>query len=253
MSNYRFVSPPTSRLSRRNTANTAMTATSTARRTTPGEQHEESDDLFGDDMVTYEIDGVKTKIHLRKHPDISREKIDIFNKIRFGSSEEDTVSCNLLLLPSHFIPLITPPTLPGQVTQKPPSPLELNQTQIFKHIMSLDEHQLRPHGERQAGADRNDIFFRLGNPPSPKSLRQRKKKVQLNMNSTSASDDSPMMMGGIDLNKFGVSFKDDLYGVQDDEDIVDEAILNDGSLQTYDFIQHQRRGAVTKVKTINKA
>lgn len=224
-------------------------------RRTPGEEHEVTDDLYDDDQITFEIDGVKTKTRLRKNPHISREKIDHFNHVRFGVSHEGTNICNLLLLPGHFIPFITPPTLPGQVTQKPPSPLVLTQKEIFDHIMSLDAHQLFQQSERQAAADRNDIFFRIGNPPSPKSFRQRKKKVQLNtlttMNSISGdSADSPLLLGSLSMsektNPFGVSFKDDVYGVQDDEDVVDEAILHDDSLQKYDFIK-QRRGGVTKV------
>lgn len=254
MSNYRFVSPPSSRLSRRGVL-TAGTTTLTNGRRTPGEVHETNDDLFDDDQITYEIDGIKTKTRLRKNPHISREKIDHFNEVRFGVTHEGTNSCNLLLLPSHFIPLITPPTLPGQVTQKPPSPLVLTQKQIFDHIMSLDADKLFRQSERLAEADRNAIFFRIGNPPSPKSFRQRKKKVQLNalntINSISAdSTDSPLMMGSLSMsektNHFGVSFKDDVYGVQDDEDAVDEAILHDDSLQKYDFIK-QRRGGITKV------
>jgi hypothetical protein len=213
---------------------------------TPGEEHELGDDLFGDDLLTYEINGVKTRVHLRKHPNISRGKIDQFNKIRYGSSEEGTSGCNLLLLPHHFVPLITPATLPGQVTQKPPSPLVLTQNEIFDHIMSLSEQELRNHDGRPAKADRNEMFFRPDNPSSPKSpQRQRKKKVQLD--ATSGSESGMVMMGDLkDVIRFGVSFKDDAYGVQDDEDLVDDAILHDDNLQKYDFIK-QRRGGVTKL------
>lgn len=233
MSNYRFVSPPTSRIGNRKRDK---------KNRTPGEEHEIGDDLFNDDLVTYEINGIKTKVHLGKHPTFSREKIDCFNRLRYGTCEDGTSANNLLLLPQHFVPLITPPTLPGQLTQKPPSPLVLTQNQIFDHVMSLSEDQLKQGAERTLEIERNEIFFHHVEPSSPKHTRTRKNKSKP---TTGVNEESDQSLSADELGfhdsasdtKFTVSFKDDVYGVRDDEDLVDEAMQHENSLQGYDFIK----------------
>lgn len=235
MSNYQFVTSPTSKLGLRKRDNLPRT---------PGEEHEIGDDLFNDDLVTYEMNGVKTKVHLRKHPTFSREKIDCFNRLRYGASEDGTSAHTLLQLPQHFIPLITPPTLPGKPAPKPPSPLVLTQNQIFDHVMSLSEEQLKQGVERTIEAERNAIFFNHveATAASPKATRRRRKKTKA---AASLNEESDQSLTGDDLGfrdsvsdaRFSVSFKDDVYGVKDDEDMVDEAMQHENSLQGYDFLR----------------
>ena len=246
MSNYRFVSAPTSRIGnrKRDKANR-----------TPGEDHELGDDLFGDDLVTYEINGIKTKVHLGKHPTFSREKIDCFNRLRYGTSEEGTSAHNLLLLPQHFVPLITPPTQPGQLAQKPASPLVLTQNQIFDHVMSLSEEQLKQGVEHSIEADRNEIFFHHVEAAAAKTAREaareaaraRKKRAKASAanlgneesDQSLSADEMGFKDSAADL-RFTVSFKDDVYGVRDDEDLVDDAMQHENSLQSYDFIKQAK-------------
>jgi hypothetical protein len=145
-----YVSAPPSRLSKRERKSIR----------TPGDEHAHGDDVYQDDIVTYEINGVKSRIHLRKHPTFSREKIEHFNKVRYGSSEEGTSGYNLLLLPRHLVAYITPPPpSAGQPVDPPPSPLTLAQQEIFDHIMSLHNEDILRGEEHTLEDDRNDIFF----------------------------------------------------------------------------------------------
>lgn len=244
MSNYRFVSPPTSRIGHRKRDKALRT---------PGEEHELRDDLFNDDLVTYEINGVKTKVHLGKHPTFSREKIDCFNRLRYGTSEEGTSDNTLLLLPQHFIPLITPPTQPGQLAQKPPSPLVLTQNQIFDHVMSLTEEQLKQGVERTIEADRDAIFFHHVEASTAKAAREaareaaraRKRRAKASASLNLGNEESDQSLSADEMGfkdstsdlRFTVSFRDDMYGMRDDEDLVDDALQHENSLQGYDFIK----------------
>ena len=233
MTGFRFVSPPTSRLGSRKHDKSVRT---------PGDHLELGDDLFGDDLLTYEIDGIKTRVHLNKRPEISREKVEHFNRVRHGSSVDGSSAYNLLLLPKHFIPLITPPTLPGQVLQKPPSPLVLTQRQMFDHIMSLSVDELLRASELSAEAERNNLFFHHESPPFSPQQRS-------GMMDSTGSLQSGSLKGSLDSTggsfrvgspsgKAGVSFRDEVYGLKDDEDIEDGG---GASLQNYDFIKSKKK------------
>lgn len=237
---------------------------------TPGEEHWQGDDLFKDDLMTYEIDGVKTKVHLRKHPEMSRQKIDHFNRVRYGSTADGTSSYNLLLLPQYFVDHITPITAPGQVTQKPPSPLVLSQQEIFDKIMSLSLEQLFFTAGNVAERERNELFF---NPQSPsnspqRQRRNRKKRFEGHEDdafSPSGKDGSLAEFSRIteedglaSTSRYGVSFKDEIYHPRDvekdREDENEEGERDEGaaaeSLQAYDFVKKRRNARATVTQTM---
>ena len=269
----------------------------------PGTAHTQEDNLYKDDLMTYEINGIKTKVHLRKNPQLSREKIDHFNRIRYGSSSDGSDTHNLLLLPSYFVSYLTPPTLPGQITQSPISPLELNQTQIFDYIMSKSIEELVFTTENSIQRERNEMFFDpLCSPISSPTAstgggaaqrrRNRRNRISSSQNEDSLyspsklssadeftylSDDERGIRGGIvsqegrergggrgkgsgtnvwndqakageglagiKMNRFGVSFKDQVYTVEDEEDLVDHAVTagtEKNNLQNYDFVKTKK-------------
>jgi hypothetical protein len=220
----------------------------------------DGDSMFKDDLITYEINGVKTKVHLRKNPTFSREKIEFFNRLRYGSGADGSSSNTLLLLPQCFVTYITPKTLSGQVAQHPPSPLTLPQKEIFDHIMSLSMEELTYSAADLTQRDRNDMFLNAPSSPSAKPRRQRKKKNGTAGSSLEDSGFSPLGKeslaeftlgsdeeGGGMGSRFGVSFKDDAYGVKDDEDEADGGGMHTDTLQGYDFTKPKRRNAATLV------
>jgi hypothetical protein len=229
---------------------------------TPGEDWD-VDSMFKDDLITYEINGVKTKVHLRKNPTYSREKIEFFNRLRYGSSAEGTSSNTLLMLPQCFVAYITPKTLPGQVTQLPPSPLTLPQKEIFDHIMSLSMEELSYNAGDVAQRDRNDLFLNMPVSPTSPKRRHRKKRGGTGLSSLDESGFSPMGQeglgeftlgsdeeGGGGGSRFGVSFKDDVYSVKVDDNEEGHAGgvgLHLDTLQGYDFTKPKRRNAATLV------
>jgi hypothetical protein len=223
---------------------------------TPGEEHRHGDEIFKDDLMTYEINGIKMKVHLRKHPTFSREKIDHFNRVRYGSSADGSHSFNLLPLPQHLVTFIMPDTPAGQMARKPESPLTLSQNQIFDHIMTLTMEEILANDAGAAERARNDLFFypQPSSPSgSPKQRRRRKTKGATEGDgdgfSQSGKGDCSLLYSsasdsdGESRNRVGVSFRDDAYGVQDEEDDVDEAVLHTDSLQGYDFVRQRRNAA----------
>jgi hypothetical protein len=101
------------------------------------------DDFFDDHVLTYELNGVKTRVNtMRSDCHITREKIELFNEIRYGQNytrcnpNEDTSTELLILLPRPLqYELITKHKLtPSQVL---PSPTVLTQNQIFHYIMNV--------------------------------------------------------------------------------------------------------------------
>jgi hypothetical protein len=218
--------------------------------------------MFKDDLITYEINGIKTKVHLRKNPTYSREKIEFFNRMRYGSSADGTSTNTLLMLPQCFVAYITPKTLQGQVAQHPPSPLTLPQKEIFDHIMGLSMEELMYNAGDVAQRDRNDMFLNAPSSPASPKRRHRKKKGGTGQSSLDESGFSPMRresLGEFTLgsdeegaagSKFGVSFKDDVYSVKVDEDEAGQAGgggLHLDTLQGYDFTKPKRRNAATLV------
>lgn len=227
------------------------------------------DDMYRDDLITYEINGVKARVHLRKNPTLSREKIDHFNRVRYGSSADGSSEYTLLPLPEHFIAFITPPTPPGQVTRKPLSPLTLTQREIFDHIMSLSLEEITRSSAGAAERERNEIFFShqpsetngAGSPPRTRRRRRQQPRGAAGgtvgerdgesgfspmdpLDSTgffSASEDEEDGKGG----RFGVSFRDAAYKVRDEEDDVDAGLEHADSLQGYDFVAKRRNARPT--------
>ena len=218
--------------------------------------------------MTYEIEGVKTKVHLRKHPEMSRQKIDHFNRVRYGSTADGTSAYNLLLLPQYFVEHITPITAPGQVLQKPASPLVLSQHEIFDKIMSLSVQQLFFNAGNVAERERNELFFNPlpASPTSPNRQRRNRNKRQDGLEDSAFSPSGKAGSlaefshitdedGLGSTSRFGVSFKDDIYHVQSDEEEDKEKVGEAGgagalSLQAYDFPKKRRNARATVTETM---
>lgn len=129
---------------------------------TPGERLEQLDDLFLDDLLTYELDGKMHKTNTRKHPEISKTKIELFNRVRYGSSETGSTIANLLQLPNcclsiFIIPQTTDPE--EQPPSKPKSPTAVDQRALFAHIMALSEQQLVVREAQTPEQERNSLFL----------------------------------------------------------------------------------------------
>ena len=209
----------------------AATAASSNRAKTPGERNEELDRFFNDNLITYEINGKFTKINTKKHPNVSKLKIDYFSKVRYGSSVEGTSQCTLLLLPRHIQHgLINPPDLTDTSGTKAHlqaakrSPLVVTQQQLFDHIMSCAEYELMGPVQH-AETDRpefQDLFLHTvgtGGGSSPGSSPTRDKAKQ--GAGQPGQPEQPGRPGK--LNRFGYSEKDDVYGFADASDKVAES------------------------------
>jgi len=193
-----FATPPSSRLG----ADRHSLQRASAR--TPGDIAEEGDDFFGDDIMTYEINGKMMKVRLRKQPLLTRKKVEMFNRARYGTSENGSSQDTLLLLADHFQPLFVPPTTQGQLREKVPTPFSLDQQQLFDHILATSEAELTTRKVDVADEERNNMFFAHARAESPTAQR-----------------------------RVNFSAKDGLYGfVDDDEEVADEALH---SLERYDF------------------
>jgi hypothetical protein len=128
---------------------------------TPGEQLEQLDDLFLDDLLTYELDGKMHKTNTRKHPKISKAKIELFNRVRYGSSETGSTIANLLQLPTCCLSIFVAPQtgLPGEQPPKPKSPTLVDQRALFAHIVALSDEQLVVRETQTPEQERNSLFL----------------------------------------------------------------------------------------------
>ena len=128
---------------------------------TPGEQLEQLDDLFLDDLLTYELDGKMHKTNTRKHPKISKAKIELFNRVRYGSSQTGSTIANLLQLPTCCLSIFVVPHsgLPGEQPPKPKSPTSVDQRALFAHIVALSDQQLVVRETQTPEQERNSLFL----------------------------------------------------------------------------------------------
>jgi len=128
---------------------------------TPGEQLEQLDDLFLDDLLTYELDGKMHKTNTRKHPKISKAKIELFNRVRYGSSQTGSTIANLLQLPTCCLSIFVVPHtgLPGEQPPKPKSPTSVDQRTLFAHIVALSDDQLVVRETQTPEQERNSLFL----------------------------------------------------------------------------------------------
>lgn len=185
---------------------------------TPGEQLEQLDDLFLDDLLTYELDGKMHKTNTRKQPNISKAKIELFNRVRYGSSETGSTIANLLQLPTCCLSIFVVPHtgLPGEQPPKPKSPTSVDQPALFAHIVALSDEQLVVRETQTPEQERNSLFLLFAD-------RDRDRGV-IGSSSAMGSFSGPLNIG--DDDSVGFSASDGGGSVGDFDDL---------SLHDYDY------------------
>lgn len=110
---------------------------------------EDEDQVFEDHIVTYEINLKKRRVNIKHHPEISKYKVMIFDRIRYGDPDNGSHRDHLLQLPDFACKDRRGCLHPIIKTGK--GPWKVSQEQLFEMVMSYSEAGWREFDSQESG------------------------------------------------------------------------------------------------------